>query len=417
MRHSDVSFLHLFRTVFLPTSVLVLAVGSCAAPPSEPEPSPGKTTEAGTEPAPRHDAGYWRTDAAPLFDQCAAVAIEANLIPANFLFVLDSSGSMNCVPPDGDDDEAKLCKTDPRKRGDGPSKWEVTQHALLNALEPLLDRDSLNVAVSTFPDFESRCGVSQTPSLAFASLTESHLASTSALLQDVTPDGDTPIAGASILSYAHLSGALRERTVSGNTFLVLLTDGNETCKPDELEKLLTKDAPMALEGFGIRTFVIGAPGSEEARSMLSQLAFAGGTATSSDCDRGSDSATADCHFDMTRSTDFEADLAEVLDKITQTKALSCEFNVPANPEGGGVDLGQVNVTLFTPEWGEDNVEPLGKHEGPLGSCEGKENGWTYSDDRSKILLCGTDCDRVEQLPDAQVRIVLGCPSLDRNQIR
>lgn len=259
--------------------------------------------------------------------------------------------------------------------------------------------------------------MSQTPSLAFASLTESHLASTSALLQDVTPDGDTPIAGASILSYAHLSGALRERTVSGNTFLVLLTDGNETCKPDELEKLLTKDAPMALEGFGIRTFVIGAPGSEEARSMLSQLAFAGGTATSSDCDRGSDSATADCHFDMTRSTDFESDLAEVLDKITQTKALSCEFNVPANPEGGGVDLGQVNVTLFTPEWGEDNVEPLGKHEGPLGSCEGKENGWTYSDDRSKILLCGTDCDRVEQLPDAQVRIVLGCPSLDRNQIR
>ena len=417
MRRFDVSAL--LRAI-LALVALPWLLSSCAASPVDnPSDETSDDTSSGDDPSSSPDDGganWWHTDAAPLFNQCAAVAVEANLIPANFLFVLDTSGSMNCVPPDGDDAEAELCKTDPRKRGDGPSKWQVTQQALVTALEPLLDRDSLQVAVGVFPEMGSKCGVAEAPVLDFSALSPDHLERTSALLETTLPDGDTPIAGAAIRSYGYLARALRERELIGNTFVVLLTDGNETCKPGELDKLISNDAPMALEGFGIRTFVIGAPGSEEARTLLSQLAVAGGTAPRTGCEPGSDSEAGDCHYDMTRSTNFGADLALVLDKITRTKALSCEFDVPANPEGGGVNLNEVNVTLYTPERGEDDVEPLGKHEGPLGSCDDKDSGWTYSSDRRKILLCGSDCDRIEQLPDAQVRIVLGCPSLDRGQV-
>ena len=96
--------------------------------------------------------------------------------------------------------------------------------------------------------------------------------------------------------------------------------------------------------FNIRTFVIGAPGSEEARGLLSQMAFEGGTASSPDCDHSGDRADeGDCHFDMTKTQNFAADLAAALAAISRTKVLSCEYDVPTNPDGGGDDLPKVNT--------------------------------------------------------------------------
>lgn len=402
-------------TGWLCCSTLSIA-GACGKDPSA-APETTETTETTDEvpaPAGPDAAGI---DAGLVFSGCAAVAVEANEVPTNLLFILDSSGSMNCVPPNGDEAEAKLCKTDPRKRGDGPSKWEVTYEALASALEPLVERANLNVAVSSFPQFGTRCDVATDPEIAFSGLDEGHLDDATAFLEAVIPDGETPIAGATILGYAAVADGLRKAKIRGNAYVVLLTDGEETCKPDELPKLLEQDAPMARNGFGIRTFVIGAPGSEGARSFLSQLAHAGGTDAYAGCNFSDDEASPDCHFDMTTSTDFGKDLAQVLDQITKTKVLNCEFDVPRNPEGGAVDLNKVNVTLIESNDAGAARTPIGQHEGAIGSCVDKEDGWTYSEDHQRILVCGSDCETVKASVDAQVQIVLGCRSLTRRDVR
>lgn len=357
------------------------------------------------------------SDGGLLFDQCAAVAVEANEVPVNMLFILDASGSMNCVPPNGDAAEAKLCKTDPRKRGNGPSKWQVTRDALTGALAPLVGRANLNVAVSPFPLSGTRCDVAPEPEIAFAALDDQHLDRFAELLADRQPDGETPVAGATILGYAAVSEGLRNGTIRGNASIVLLTDGEETCKPSELGKLIAHDAPLARDGFGIRTFVIAAPGSEDANLLLSQLANAGGTNSSPDCNHLDNERPPDCHFDMTRSTNFERDLGAVLEEITRTKALTCEFDVPRNPEGGALDLSKVNVTLVAAGDAGGERAPIGKHEASDGTCQDKQSGWTYSSDRSRILVCGQDCETVKRSVHAQVQIVLGCRSLSRDDVR
>ncbi len=390
---------------------------ACTAPANSNTNTTADESEPTQTTTPTRDAAPLPQDAGISFDQCAAVAVEANVVPANILFILDSSGSMNCVPPNGDEAEANLCKSDPRKRGDGPSKWQVTYASLAAALEPLVGRNDLNVAVSSFPLAATRCDAEVEPVLDFGRLDERQLGDITAILEGVTPDGETPIAGAAILGYAAVAEDLRNGNIRGNAYVVLLTDGEETCKPEELTKLIERDAPMALEGFGIRTFVIGAPGSEDARLLLSQLAHAGGTDAYTDCNHTNEGEAGDCHFDMTQSLDFQGDLAHALEEITRTKALSCEFDVPRNPDGQGVDLGKVNVTFVEPSDAGATRKPIGRHEGPTGNCDDKEDGWTYSSDRKHILLCGEDCKTVKAATDAQVQIVLGCPTVDRGDIR
>lgn len=391
---------------------------SNAKMPQPPDDTSGETTASSSAPqrdaaAPRRDGGpdSPESDAGVDFDQCAAAIVTGNQVPSNLLFVIDRSGSMNCIPPDGDAEEAQLCESDPRRRGDGPSKWEVTHHALTNALNPLVGRPEVNVGLVLFPKNGSRCDVSSEPSVQVSALDEARLQAIDEVLSSVTPGGDTPIAGAAILGYAHLAKSLKERTLYGNTFLVLLTDGNETCKTAELDKLLESDVPAAKDGFGIRTFVIGAPGSEPARALLSRIAYHGGTASSPECDHGSDPEKADCHFDMTRSLDFQTDLAAVLDQIASARALSCEFEVPRNPGGGGVNYAQVNVR-FVDAQDPDGVT-IGRHEGDEGSCDGKAEGWTYSKDREKLLVCGESCNLLQRSKQGQLHVVLGCPSVVR----
>jgi hypothetical protein len=187
-------------------------------------------------------------------------------------------------------------------------------------------------------------------------------------------------------------------TLPGNTFAVLLTDGYETCAlepTDYTEVLLEDDAPEAWEALRVRTFVIGAPGSEDARGFLSRLAQAGGTPGAADCTH--DQAEHHCHFDMTQSTDFANDLAAALDQISGT-VLTCELEVPINPTGEGVDYRKVNVKVNDTEYPRAD-----------GCVESGQTGWQYNEDRTLIELCGGACEAA-QSENAVVRIVLGCPT-------
>jgi hypothetical protein len=338
-------------------------------------------------------------------NECAKTTKKADPTPANLLFVIDKSGSMNCNPPDGDEELGAKCANFPVKEfPEQPSKWEVTSAALANALDTLAEMPHVRAGVTLFPT-DSSCGVTATPDIKIASLDEKERQQIADLLNDVSPSGETPLAGATILSYQHLDGLLEKGKLKGNHFVVLLTDGAETCKEDELPKLVSQDVPNARK-LNIRTFVIGAPGSEQARARLSQMAWEGGTASRKDCNHSGDKPDeGDCHFDMTTSTDFAKDLNDALKEIAQTKILSCEFDVPKNDSGRGVDLDKVNVTFTS---GDGEKEEILKDASK--SCD-KAKGWQYSEDFSKIVLCGEVCDRVKADTEGQVDIVLGCPTV------
>jgi hypothetical protein len=325
---------------------------------------------------------------------CASSTIKAELIPANLLFVIDRSGSMSCnLPPitSSSDCEAKPDRVDPAR----PSKWEIIRDALKAAFASLPATASAGIAYFSNDD---ECGVQSMPSVAVKAVDAAQVSALSASLDAMKPGGGTPIVGATILGYKHLHQQLG---VPGSDFLVLLTDGSESCTPADVAGLVSTQVPNAFL-VGIRTFSIGVPGSEGARGLLSQIAFAGGTAASDTCDHSGGKDVGDCHFDMTTSQDFAGDLRKALATITG-KALTCTFDVPVGPAGVPVDRNRVNVNFTR---GSGAAVPILQDN--TAACDQGADGWQYADSDTKIILCGPTCAKVKSDPGARIDIVLGC---------
>jgi hypothetical protein len=331
---------------------------------------------------------------------CASSTVSATLTPANILFVIDRSGSMNCNPPPkttSAECEAKPKKADPTK----PSKWEITRDALKSALTQLKTTNPLpSIGIAYFNN-DDLCGYPNQPDVDVKALAQAHADAISTSLDLVMPLGATPIVGATMRGYAYMWK--NAASFTGNKFVVLLTDGGETCDPSN-KPLLVSKATEAVS-VGIRTFVLGGPGSEPHRAFLSQVAFNGGTASSATCDHsGAKADVGDCHMDMTApGMDFAAELKKNLDAISG-KVLSCEFDVPKPPDGGTVDTKKVNV-VYTPGSGTPQTLPYDDTH----PCNDDSNtGWQYAANNTKIVLCGKACKAVKGDTKAKVSIALGC---------
>jgi len=339
-----------------------------------------------------------------LHASCATATVESALLPTYLLFVIDRSGSMICNPPPVTASDA--CESNPtRADATMPSKWEIVQSALLATLHTL--PADVSVGISYFSN-DDACGVHPTPSVAVRPLDDAQLSAAQASLEGITPGGGTPIVGATVLAYQHLHDRALAGELVGNKFVVLLTDGeqSEQCVDQArcdsaaacTELLVSQEAPKARKpGVDIRTFVIGAPGSEPARTMLSELAVAGGTAP-----EGCDPAAGECHFDMTKKSDFAAALADALAAITGSAA-TCELPVPMGDEAP--DLTRLNV-VYSPGDGSD---PLLLRQDTSHGCADGADGWQYGSDDTTIKLCGPICDTVRSDRGSRVDVVLGCP--------
>jgi hypothetical protein len=236
--------------------------------------------------------------AAILRSRCAHSTVESNLVPANILFVVDRTGTMACNPPPTTDSES--CETTPQRANTAlPSKWEITSQALIEALSGL--PATATVGVSYFSNDES-CGVNSMPSVPLALNSMEQRAAIEASLRSVSPGGGTPLVGATILAYRHMHMLALVGSITGNEFVVLISDGEQSeecsyaprCADAQscYDLLLDEEVPKAAApGVGIRTFVIGAPGSEPARTVLSTLAQRGGTGAP-----GCDPQLGNCHF-------------------------------------------------------------------------------------------------------------------------
>jgi hypothetical protein len=311
---------------------------------------------------------------------------------------------MSCNPPPTTDSTS--CEQSPaRADASAPSKWEIVEGALTDALRAL--PHDVGVGVSYFSN-DDACGVHPTPSVPIAPLSDTQLTVIEGSLAAVTPGGGTPIVGATVLGYQHLHARALKGELAGNKFVVVLTDGeqSEQCgaegvcqSADECTGVLVEtEAPKARgPGANIRTFVIGAPGSEPARVVLSQLAAAGGTGR-----EGCDPSAGDCHFDMTTQADFAGALSAALRDITG-QAATCELPLPVTEEPLDRDL--VNV-VYSPG---DGSKPSVIAQDTRAPCNTGADGWQYAEDGATIRLCGPTCDSVRRDVGSRVDVVLGCP--------
>jgi Mg-chelatase subunit ChlD len=344
-----------------------------------------------------------------LVSACFKNSVQSNLLPANILFVVDRSGSMRCNPPPTTDSVS--CEAMPQRADPSlPSKWEITSRALSEALRSLPATATIGVAYFSNND---SCGVSAQPSVPFARNTAAQQATIEASLGAVTPGGGTPIVGATVLAYKHMHESALAGKITGNEFVVLITDGQQSEQCGEpgfctgaqecTDYLIDEQVVRAAsEGVGIRTFAVGVPGSEPARVVLSELAVNGGTAAD-----GCDAAQGDCHFDMTTTDDLAKSLSEALAKIAG-RAVACELPLP-KPESGTLDVDAVNV-VYTPGSGAADAKIIARD--TRLPCDAGADGWQYTEDNAKIRLCGASCDSVRDDMGARVDVVLGCPAVE-----
>ncbi|HOT12918.1 MAG TPA: vWA domain-containing protein [Polyangiaceae bacterium] len=334
---------------------------------------------------------------------CASQDFKATLTAANLLFVIDRTGSMNCNPPPTTDSEK--CEVQPVKENPNePSKREITRDALTAAWQGLVNSDPLpSVGVMLFNN-DDFCGFPASPDVVVGPMNDPQLNELVLKLGEVKPKGATPIIGATMSAYNYLWK--NKDSFTGNKFVVLLTDGAETCDKDVASKAYLIGKANEAASVGIRTFVLGAPGSERERAFLSQIAWAGGTAKSATCDHsGSDPEVGDCHMDMTlQNMNFAQELQKNLEAISG-EALSCEFEVPQpGPNDPAIDYNKVNV-VYTHGDGTKETIP----QDTTVECSDPTNaGWQYYDNKSKIVLCGSVCDKVKSDPKASISIELGC---------
>jgi len=347
------------------------------------------------------DAGF--QDGPPSADAaglCGNQFFQVTSEPPNLYFVLDRSGSML--------DRASPSST--------INKYAAVRKACIDMVREL--GSTVNIGAAVFPGSPAtnECSTGrQVLSTRRGDVPGSYegnygpVTAAFASAINVDPSGGTPTA-ATLQSLIPILTPL-----SGRTSVVLATDGGpncsvkyscgpedciwniegaelygEACTPEHnccdpkllggpgvracLDGTSTASAVMALRDLGIRTFVVGIPGSEFYESLLEQLATLGGSAR----------PTTPRYYRV----DDVSSLGDTLRTIGRQALVTCEFILDEVPP----DPGYVNVYLDQQAVDYDPV-----------------NGWSWIGDKT-LRLHGDACAKLERGEVTQVQVVAGCPT-------
>jgi hypothetical protein len=178
-----------------------------------------------------------------------------------------------------------------------------------------------------------------------------------------------------------------------------LLGGPENC----LDEDGTKAAVVALHAAGIKTYVIGIPGSVPYAELLNELAIAGGTARV-----GATSA----YYDV----QFIPELDDVLGSIGATVTLSCEVHLAAPPP----DSGLVNVYLDGQPvkygtsgwlWGPVGADAaIDADDASIADDASDEAPTEAAVPHTEIDLVGDSCDMLKSGKFRRLQVVFGCPT-------
>jgi hypothetical protein len=333
-------------------------------------------------------------------ETCAAKDYGADRVPANILILLDRSGSMQ----------------------DG-GKWGSAVSALSSAVDS--GDDKLSMGILRFPEGkfndaalplclfnpmamgcpellnDNGCqDISTTPQVGVAPLSSTR-AMIKQVLNSTSPNGGTPTRWALRNAWDYMKGL----DVQGDRYVLLVTDGEPTTATPAMLGLpamgglcgtLGDIAAETLEASGgmpaIKTFVIGAPGSDSssAQEILSGIAFNGGTGKP-----GCSPQAGNCHYQI-GAANFQEDLKNTLSEIAG-KVASCVFAVPSG-DAEKVDPNFVNVSIVT-GGGEMGIFKDVMH----------KDGWDYTDSTQQNLeIFGPQCDAIKAELASTVKVALGC---------
>jgi hypothetical protein len=342
---------------------------------------------------------------------CAGWVGEGENLPAVLQLVVDVSGSMEDDAPGG-----------------GGSKWDVTREALRDALETLpasaaagvLYYPNRNNELSTDPRPVDECVNvdAMIPIDLLGAQGSGHRDTLDESLDDANTGSYTPTHDA--YKYA-LDNGLKPYNSQANKFMLLITDGAPTmalqCIGENAGgggggmmggKIVDQPtAPIVDEvagamAAGIRTFIIGSPGSEESsngddkRPWMSEAAQKGGTAAAGCATNGPNF----CHMDMTQEPDFAAALVAGLGAVVGQIVNQCEFSFPEPPPGETIDPNQTQLIVQTSS-GAKLVKPSTQD-----NCT---EGWQLTM-AGRIQLCPASCEEVKNDPTARVQLLFGCSS-------
>ena len=305
-------------------------------------------------------------------EQCAALEVEATVVPVSMFITVDKSGSMS-----------------------DSGKWTNTRAAFTSFFtDPAAD--GLNVALRFWPDAgcDTSCNVGgcAQPQVPMGSLADpAHEQALVNIFNSKSPGGLTPmeaaLAGAEQFALGYQSAAeAGERIV-----VILVTDGMPTACSEDINQIASY-ASSAYAQAEILTFAVGLQGSAEAQ--MNTIAQAGQTGQG--------------YFIGNGNT--QADLLAALQDI-QNVAVACTFAMPESPDPNKpVDPNQVNVLFKTNPADEGTV--IKQVDGEA-DCTVADGGWYYDDpaDPAVIYLCPSTCDAANAIEDAQISIQLGCKTI------
>ncbi len=291
------------------------------------------------------------------FESCATQQATAEAKPVYLVFMFDRSGSMS------DNSKWSSCKAATKAFFDDPASAGIS------------------ASLHYFPIGGSNptCNANEyaKPAVAMTGLPSAQL---SASLDAQKPQGGTPTEPAlqGALNYAR--DLSTNQAKDGKVVVVFVTDGiPEGCSSDingaaQIAKGQAQTTP---------TYVIGVGNV----NGLNTIADAGGTKQA-----------------FVVSTNNPAQIKDDFQKaITEIKlsALSCDYKIPAPPNGETLDRSKVNV-LYQPASGAAQTLPYDQ------SC-GTGKGWRYDDPNNptRILVCDGTCNAIKAAP-GKVDVLFGC---------
>jgi VWA domain-containing protein len=318
---------------------------------------------------------------------CAGQVAGAEAAPSVLQLLVDTSGSMNENAP-----------------GARQSKWNVTRQAVLAAVASMPEDTSIGVVFyPNVPGALAQPCIERESAVTIGELGGNGSQQRQRIqraFQRQRPAGGTPTHDA----YEYALGEMGETSARGSRYMVVITDGIPTyslgCEGsgnanDPVDSSPLIEAARVAAQSGVRTFVIGSPGSEDARDSLSRWAEAGGTAPRGCSHTGPDY----CHFDMTEERDLGTGLTNALGIISGV-ALGCRYAVPPAPDGAMLDPAKVNVLFREPGAGEELIGQSLDDD-----CD---EGWRYADGQATIRLCSRTCERVQASEEGSLTLQFGC---------
>jgi len=319
---------------------------------------------------------------------CVTSAADGEPVPVDLYFMVDTTGSMNCVVPD-----SGPCDVDPGPPPMGTdSRWTLVSAALKSFMGDAKNQ-GLGVGLRFFPAAGGRRGMDTcatatylNPLVEIAQLPGAAMQLTGAISMQA-PGGTTPTVPSLTAAIQHAS-AWAKAHPSHRVAVVYATDGYpKGCTNNTIDVA----AMVAQAGFAaqpsIPTYVLGVGPN---LADLEKIAAAGsGSKTKA--------------FLVDTSQNAATQLTAALSGIRMNTAVDCTYTIPPPPAGQTLETGKVNVNYTDSKGAVTKVT-----QDPPGTACAAGAGWQYSADGTQINLCGSACNTIKADPGGKIQVLFGC---------